>query len=209
MRETTSYALIARIAKFYDAFLRLTGYEKEVNFFIDQVPLKKDAPLKVLDTACGTGPYSLAILKKYPNAHITSFDLNAKLVERLSDKLKKMGLDHRARIFAGNVTGPLKEISDEKFDLVIVAGILEHVPLEETATFLSGFVAPGGYVLSSPTRLNTLGKFIDWLYGCWPNTRERNIAAFTQNGFVLQKLLVPRSFKELHIFQKQNKTMGT
>ena len=202
MKKSTPYNSIGSIAKFYDVFLKLTGYEREIAYFIDQLPFEKNAPLKVLDTACGTGPYTMAILKKYPNAHVTSFDLSTKLVERLRDKLKKGGFEDRARTFSGNITGPLNEISGETFDLVIVAGILEHVPLEKTATFLSTFVTPNGYILSSPTRTNFLGKLIDWLYGCWPNTREANIAAFTSNGLVLQKLIVPWSFKELHILQK-------
>ena len=202
MGKSTPYDFIGSVAKFYDIILKFTGYEREIAFFIDQLPFEKDAQLKALDTACGTGPYTLAILKKYPNAHVTSFDLNAKLVERLRDKLKKEEFDNRARTFAGNITGPLNEISGETFDLLIVAGVLEHVPLEKTATFLSAFVARGGYILSSPTRTNFLGKLIDWLYGCWPNTREANMAAFTRNGFELRKILVPKSFKELHIFQK-------
>src|SRR5882724_4977452 len=199
MKKSTPYDFVASIAKLYDVGMKLVGYEREIRYFINQPPFQKNASLKVLDTACGTGPYTMAILKKYPNARVTSFDLNAELVKHLQDKLKNQGFDNRARAFAGNIMGPLKEIDGERFDLVIVAGVLEHVPLEKTAAFLCTFAAPDGYILSSPTRTNFLGKLIDWLYGCWPNTREANIAAFTRNGFVLRKILVPKSFKELHI----------
>src|SRR6266403_1611319 len=115
MKKSTPYDFVASIAKLYDVGMKLVGYEHEIKYFINQLPLEKNASLKVLDTACGTGPYTMAILKKYPNAHTTSFDLNAKLVERLQDKLKKQGFDNRARAFAGNIMGPLKEINGETF----------------------------------------------------------------------------------------------
>ena len=201
--KATPYSSIARIAKLYDGFLRLTGYEKEISYFIDQLPFTKETSFSVLDTACGTGLYSLAVLKKYPYARITAFDINEKLVERLRYKLQEGELDNRARLFTADILEPLQKISDEKFDLIITAGILEHVPIEKTVISLSRFLALGGYFLNSPAKDNFLGKFIDWLYGCKPYSRKRNMEAFTNNGLVLKKLLVPKSFKELHIFQKE------
>lgn len=202
MKRSTPYSLISRVANFYDFFLWLSGYEREVNYFIDQLPFDKEVTFTVLDTACGTGLYSLAILKKYPHARVIAFDINTELVERLHYKLKKEGLDYRARLFTGNVLGPLKEITDDKFDLVITAGILEHVPIETAVTYLSKFVVTGGYFLNSPAKYNLFGKLVDWIYGCWPYSRSKNIKVFTDNGFILRKLIVPHSFKELHIFQK-------
>src|SRR3989338_9369375 len=112
MKRSTPYSLISRVANFYDFFLWLSGYEREVNYFIDQLPFDKEVTFTVLDTACGTGLYSLAILKKYPHARVIAFDINTELVERLHYKLKKEGLDYRARLFTGIVLDHLKKSID-------------------------------------------------------------------------------------------------
>ena len=111
-KKSTPYDSISSIAKFYDVFLMLTGYTREIAYFIDQLPFEKDAPLKVLDTACGTGPYTMTILKKYPNAHITSFDLNLlmgvffvtdtlSVLDNLIADLLYSSLDPRFRVGSG------------------------------------------------------------------------------------------------------------
>jgi 2-polyprenyl-3-methyl-5-hydroxy-6-metoxy-1,4-benzoquinol methylase len=201
MMKSTPYNLIARIAGLYDFGLWLVGYKQSVDNFVAQVPFERDSSIKILDAGCGTGLYTLALLNKYPNAHITSFDLDGKLVERLRYKLHRNKLHDRARLFTANIQGSLQEIEGERFDLIITAGVLEYTQPEATVKSLARFMVPGGYFLNSPVKHNLFGKVICRLYACKPHTKKININAFTSNGFTLVKSVVPYSFKELHIFR--------
>ncbi|HYV33946.1 MAG TPA: hypothetical protein VE973_03820 [Candidatus Limnocylindria bacterium] len=75
VRPSTVYSSIARVAKFYDFFAWVIGYKRSVNYFVDQLPFEENAKFNVLDAGCGTGIYTIAILKKYPRAQITALIL--------------------------------------------------------------------------------------------------------------------------------------
>jgi ubiquinone/menaquinone biosynthesis C-methylase UbiE len=200
--QQTPYSSIARLAKFYDLWLWLCGYNRSVENFMGQLPFGKDMPLKVLDAGCGSGLYIIAVLNRYPNAHVAAFDSNEKLMEYLRHKLKNKKLDNRTFLFAADIQSQLLELGDKKFDLIITAGVLEYVPIEKTVQNLSRFLIPEGYFLNSPVKDNFFGQFVAWLYGCKPYSQTRNLKAFTNNGFVLEKQSSAWHIKDLHIFRK-------
>lgn len=174
--------------------------------FRNYLLLKNDS-IKVLDAGCGTGLYSFAILKRYKNAKITAFDLDAKLVNYVKEKALRDKLDDHIRVFTANITGSLSEIENEKFNLIITAGVLVYVPHEETVKNLSRFLISGGYFFNSPNRDSVWGKFICKLYACKPYPKTENISVFVKNGFTLVRdIKVPKtpaaSFKDAHIFKK-------
>ncbi len=201
------YSTIGAMTGMYDFLASATGYTQSVEFFISQLPFTANDSIKVLDAGCGTGPYSFAVLKKYKNAHVTAFDLNEQLVNYFSAKVHKNKLDNRVRTFTADITGPLTEIENEKFDLIITAGVLVYVPHEATVRNLSRFLKPGGYFFNSPNRDSAWGRFICKLYACKPYPKDENISVFVKNGFTLVKdIKVPKtpaaSFKDAHIFRK-------
>jgi len=202
MEGKNVYSLISRISKFYDLCLKLTGYEKSVNNFVSQLPIKRENHISVLDAGCGTGLYSLSILKQFPNSRITAFDSHNKLVDYFLKKIKARGLSSRVHLFCADIQGPLKEIENKKFDLIITAGVLEYVNLEKTVNHLSNHLNPGGYFLNSPVKNNWVGRLVGKLYRCKPYPRDRNLKAFTKIGFTADKFFVSKFFKELHIFKK-------
>src|SRR3989344_5291110 len=165
MDSRSVYSTIGKVAPLYDLFSNVIGYKKSVDYFVSQLPFSKDSSFKVLDAGCGTGPYSLALLKQYKNVQITDFDL------------------------------------------IIVSGVFEYLPMEKVLVNLSRFLESGGYFLHSPVRDNFLGKLVCKLYICKTRSREHNIEIFERNGFVLQKVLrmplyTPVPFKEAHLFIK-------
>jgi ubiquinone/menaquinone biosynthesis C-methylase UbiE len=203
------YSLIGRSASLYDVGLSLVGYEKSVEYFVSCLPFGKEVSIRVLDAGCGTGLYSLQVLKRYNHARITAFDFDNQLVRRLEEKIREKNYENRTHTFSGDIQGSLKEIRDERFDLVITSGVLEYVPLERTIKNLSRFPASGGYFLNSSVRDTWWGRLVCKIYGCKPYTREENIKAFEKNGFHLEKIInvspyVPASFKEAHLFKKTN-----
>jgi SAM-dependent methyltransferase len=207
MNSKKVYSFIGQITPLYDVGLAIVGYKKSVGYFISCLPFGEDASIRVLDAGCGTGLYSLAILKRYKNARITAFDFDDKLVQRLKEKIRENKYEDRARAFAGDIAGPLEEIGNEKFDLIITAGVLEYVPLESAIKNLSRFLVSGGYFLNSPVRDTLWGKFVCKVYACIPYSRDENIEAFEHNNFTLEKIITlprysPASFKEAHLFKR-------
>ncbi len=142
-------------ATFYDLLiLRLLGYEVAANYFVEQLPLGDG--IEVLDAGVGTGLYSFAILKKFPNAKITAFDLNEELLGKFREKIKKKGLTNKIDIFVGDILLPISK--NKQFDLVITGGVLEHVDLNKAVENLSQYLKSGGYFLNAGVRNNFLGK---------------------------------------------------
>jgi ubiquinone/menaquinone biosynthesis C-methylase UbiE len=208
MNQEKLYSWIGDIAPLYDLLAWLFGYKKSVNFFISQIPFPKDEPIKILDAGCGTGAYSLAILKRYPRSSVIAFDFSEKIIEALKEKAGQK-YKERLRLFSADIQSGLENIGDEKFNLIITSGVLEYVPPEKTIRNLSRFLVSGGYFLNSPVRHTLFGKIVCNLYGCRPYSREENVTAFINNEFSLEKIInlpwySPASFKEAHLFKKQS-----
>ena len=202
------YSTIGGVTSFYDFLLSVTGYKKSVNYFISQLPFNNNDTIKVLDAGCGTGVYSLDILNKYKQAKVTAFDLNEKLVKHLKEKVLKNKLEDRVRLFTADIQGPLLEIENEKFNLIITAGVLEYVKQDEVVKNLSSFLISGGYFMNSSVRDTVWGRFVCKLYACKPYSKSQNISVFEQNGFSIEKIIKvsktpSASFKEVHIFKKK------
>jgi 4a-hydroxytetrahydrobiopterin dehydratase len=202
------YSTIGKVAPLYDRLSNIIGYRKSVDYFVSKLPFSKDDSFRVLDAGCGTGPYLMAILEKYKNAQVTAFDFNEKLVERLKTRVSKKNFKNEINLFAGDIQGSISELGEEKFDLIIVSGVFEYLPIEKVIINLLRFLKPDGYFLHSPVKDNFLGKVVCKIYACKARSREENIKVFENNGFILQKILkmpwnalIP--FKEAHLFKCQ------
>jgi len=100
------------ISKYYD-YIFPTDME-EVNFLSD---MSGDPPKYLLDIACGTGGYSLELIKL--GYKVTAVDLDQKMVEELKNKAEKLNIDVVA--LQGNMLEIDKKIQD-KFDLAFCIG---------------------------------------------------------------------------------------
>ncbi|MEK9158154.1 MAG: class I SAM-dependent methyltransferase [Patescibacteria group bacterium] len=208
MNSQNVYSKIGNFTRLYDFLSSLVGYKDSVKYFVSQLPFSEDEYLNVLDAGCGTGVYSTTVLKRFKNAKVVAFDLNPKLTNFFKARLVQHNYEHRIDVFLADITKELTELQDKKFDLIIAAGVLEHVPIEETVRNLSRFLVKEGWFFNSPVKDSNWGRFICKLYACKPYG-NRNVTAFEQNGFKLYKVIdVPRSpaasFKEAYIFQKLN-----
>ena len=207
MNSKNIYSTIGQMTSLYDFLARATGYQKSVEYFVSQLPFSENDSIKVLDAGCGTGLYSFAVLEKYKNAKIIAFDLDEKLVAFVKAKVLKNRLGDRIHVFTADIQGPLLEIENEKFDLIITAGVLVYVPHEETVRNLSRFLVSGGHFFNSPNRDSAWGRFVCKLYACRPYPKTEDISVFEKNGFTLEKdIKVPKSpaasFKDAHLFRK-------
>lgn len=202
------YAGIGRLGRLYHVGLHLTGYAQSVDYFVRILREEAGEDVQsILDAGCGTGPYTLAALRQFPRASVTAFDYQESLVASARRHIEEAGLEKRAQVFVGNVTSELSEIDGKKFDVIIVSGVLEYVPMNETVQNLSRFLRPGGHFFHSPVCDSLYGEVIGKFYHFTPRSQRETIEAFTSQGYVLKRIVklpawVPASFKEAHIFQK-------
>ncbi len=205
MNSQKRYSLVAR---FYDILiLRFFGYEIAADYFVKQLPFNTNDNIEVLDAGAGTGLYSLAILKRFPNAKITAFDLNEELLTKFREKMEHKELSNRISIFIGDILSPLPQ--NKQFDLVITGGVLEHVDLDKAAKNLSQYVKSNGYFLNVGVRNNMIGKIVGSVWCIHTFPKEKVISALSSYnlGFVKYLLLPVRYFfmglvKEAYIFKK-------
>ncbi len=200
--------LYSKIAGLYDIGLWLNGYKGAANFIVGKLPFSVNDSFKVLDAGCGSGLYSIAVLKRFPNAQVYAFDLNRGMTEKMKNNLASYGFENRAQVFVGNVLENIK--TDERdFDLIITGGVLEYVEIKQAVQNLARYLRSSGYFLNSPVRDNWLGNILAKWFGFTPHSSEKNILAFEENRLKLWKSIkIPFQYfpiclvKSAHIFQK-------
>jgi SAM-dependent methyltransferase len=198
-----SKSIYSSIAGFYDVALGLSGYWLAIESFVREIPYDESDRINVLDAGCGTGLYSFAILKRYPRATISAFDLNKEMVERfLSSLEKKSHVKERVRLFTADLCQPLPAI-EKRFDLIVTGGVFEYVEIQQAVKNLSQYLSNGGFFLNTSVRNNLMGKLTGKIFGFRPHNRSRNIDAFTVNGYKLMKTMRFPPTREAYLFQKR------
>jgi SAM-dependent methyltransferase len=198
-----SNRIYSSIAGFYDLSLGLSGYWLAIESFVREIPYDESDRINVLDAGCGTGLYSFAIIKRYPRATISAFDLNKEMVGRFITRLeKKNHLKDRVRVFTADLCQPLPAI-EEQFDLVVTGGVLEYVEIELAVKNLSYYLSNGGFFLNTSVRDNLAGRLTGKVYGFKPHASSRNVDAFIGNGYKLMKTMRFPPTREAYLFQKR------
>lgn len=124
--------------------------------------------IDVLDVACGTGDFSIAIaeaMKKYAKGHVTGVDLSEGMLEVMKDKVAKAGLDDLISYETGDCEN--LRFADESFDRVTVAfGVRNFENREKGLKEMLRVLKPGGKLvileLSVPSN-----AFMRWLFNLY------------------------------------------
>lgn len=120
----------------------------------------------ILDVACGTGDFSIAIARKADiRTVVTGVDLSEGMLAVMDEKVRKAGLDGRIRAEQGNCE--MMRFADASFDRVTIAfGIRNFEHREAALTEILRVLKPGGRLvileLSVPSN-----KFLRWCYGIY------------------------------------------
>lgn len=126
------------------------------------VILSEVKDLSVLDLACGTGDFAIAIAKAFPEAHVTGVDLSEGMLDVMKEKVTKQGLGARISIETGD--GENLRYPDGSFDRVTNAfGIRNFEDKDKGLREALRVLKPGGKLvileLSRPEN-----KLIRWFY---------------------------------------------
>lgn len=120
----------------------------------------------ILDLACGTGDFSVAIAKKMPvGAHVTGVDLSEGMLAVMKEKVAAEGLQEKISIRQGD--GEELPFADGSFDRVTIAfGIRNFENREKGLREMLRVLRPGGRVvileLSVPQN-----AFFRWCYNLY------------------------------------------
>lgn len=164
--------------------------------------------LQVLDAGCGPGLYAEALLAR--GAHVVGFDQSPEMV-RLARRRTGDRFDVRVHDFAS----PLDWLDDATFDTALLALVLSHVDdrvgaLREVHRVLRAegrLVVSDGHPTVNWIRLG--GSYFtiepieedwhggEWHLRYWREPLEATCAAFTEAGFVIERLVEPRPVAEM------------
>lgn len=120
------------------------------------------APVLVLDLACGTGDFSIAIAKALTGGHVTGVDLSEGMLAVMREKVQKADLTDMISIEEGD--GENLRFPDNTFDRVTIAfGIRNFEDRPKGLREMLRVLKPGGRLvileLSRPEN-----KVIRWFY---------------------------------------------
>ena len=201
--------LYSNIASFYDLFLYMNNYKRAADYFVRQMSFHDNQAMRILDAGAGTGLYTLAILKRFPNSRITAVDINENMIKRLRSNLGNLSSKSSVKTIVGDAREPLSDIECDEFDLIVAGGLLEHVDPDPVIKNLSRCLRVDGLFFNSPVKNNFWGRVVGLTMGFKPYEDTVNIRSFTDNGFVhLKKMTLPIKYfpiswvKEGDLFKK-------
>ncbi|MEM7541175.1 MAG: class I SAM-dependent methyltransferase, partial [Pseudomonadota bacterium] len=134
------------------------GYDFLFERFLTQSQLARTRTLRALDCGIGGGQFSLALARTWAGPLlIDGVDISPAMVAETRRNLRASNIE--ARVIQANVrTLPYPA---NRFDLIIAAHILEHLPdpivaLKEMRRVLK----PGGWLVACFTRTSLLGRYV-------------------------------------------------
>lgn len=128
--------------------------------------LSTDYPQQIMDLACGTGDFSIAIAEKMPDgSHVTGVDLSEGMLEVMRRKIAERKLENKIDIRIGE--GECLDFADCSFDAVTIAfGIRNFENREQSLREILRVLNHGGSLvileLSEPSC-----PIIRWFYNIY------------------------------------------
>jgi SAM-dependent methyltransferase len=190
--EAFSYG---RIAEIYDTSLRLFGFKRGVEQFLERVEWRLPPRPRALDAGAGTGLNGLWFLRRFPGSEVVAFDIDRQMLAVLARRARRLGERRRRLTVAhGDLrsphvltqvdTGQAIVLADRSFDVVMVGAALEHVPLDVALERLARLLRPGGLFLNVGMRPGPPAAVLGRLYRFRPYTTGEIRRWLERLGFV-------------------------
>src|SRR6185436_13791496 len=116
------------VATFYDEFVDrqtkvgVNRRHQAILGWLKRFGLQPDS--RALEIGCGVGPLTQLLAEALPQGSVVGTDLSPKSVDAARERLASFG---NAELVAGDV---LEVEIDERFDVVVLPDVIEHIPLE-------------------------------------------------------------------------------
>jgi SAM-dependent methyltransferase len=157
--------------------------------------------LSVLDVGCGPGFYAEALVDR--GASVTAFDASPDLVRRA-----QLRVGSRADVRVWDLERPLTWLTDEDFDVALMALVIHHIDDRVRAlSEVHRVLRPGGRLVLSTTHPTSDWLFLggsyfdrgvveetwqaDWRVRYWRQPLEAWCQEFADAGFLIEKLVEP------------------
>ena len=184
-----------RIAGLYDSSLRLFGFTRAVEQFLERVDWCLPPRPRALDAGAGTGLNGLWFLRHFPGSEVVAFDIDRQMLAVLARRARRLGdLRHRLTVAHGDLrapavltridTGQAIVLAPRSFDAVMVGAALEHVPLDAVLERLARLLRPGGLFLNLGMRPGPSSAMLGRLYRFRPYTTGEVRRRLERLGFV-------------------------
>jgi tRNA (cmo5U34)-methyltransferase len=148
----SAYDLPERVAS-YDADMDLMHPKrpKMVEIALEVLPFDPDASFMALDLGVGTGFFTQAVLRNFPNSHVIAIDGASAMVEMAKARLGAQA--HRVHSRVGDFRS-LKRLlaAGESGELVYSSYALHHLTADEKLSAVRdalNFLRPGGWFLNA------------------------------------------------------------
>lgn len=193
-REASPFAY-GRIAELYDTGLRVFGFKRGVEQFLERVDWRLPSRPRMLDAGAGTGINSLWFLRRFPDSQVVAFDIDRQMLAVLARSARRLDEGrHRLTVAHGDLRAPsvltrldsghAVILAEHSFDAVVVGAALEHVPLEGTLERLARLLRPGGLFLNLGIRPGPPGAMLGRIYRFQPYTTGEIPRFLSLLGFV-------------------------
>ncbi|MEZ6121769.1 MAG: class I SAM-dependent methyltransferase [Planctomycetaceae bacterium] len=159
----------------YDFFMKLLGYERGIDRFLQTVPLEVPAQCRILDVGCGTGLLGLHFLDRFSDARLHATDLEPNFLRATLANAEKRDID-RARIdvAVSNVSDPAQvttldgmvhSLPQNSFHIVCLGAVVGYADnIEHSLRNLVALLAPGGYLINIEMNESPTGRFVSHRY---------------------------------------------
>ncbi|MFT3743654.1 MAG: class I SAM-dependent methyltransferase [Pyrinomonadaceae bacterium] len=162
--KPTTQDLYDRMADVQKLAMKINGYRTSVAKYLRSLNLKVGPDSRILDAGCGTGIVTLALQEAgYRPNRIEAIDLSFKSLSVARDEFKeRRRLANRSDVVQSNVLE--MPFPDETFDLALICGVLEYVPLEEGLCESARVLKKGAPLVLLPVKPSIVGSMLELLY---------------------------------------------
>ena len=139
---------------------------------------------EILDIACGTGDFSIAITRAMaPGSRVTGLDLSEGMLAVMRAKLAASGLEDRVACVQGD--SEALPYADAAFDCVTIAFGIRNFEHRETALReILRVLKPGGKLVILVLGILAFSKFLHWLIGKYEKQTLLVLIGFTLGALV-------------------------
>jgi len=163
------------------------AYECLLGKFISEVQLTAATkPLRVLDCGVGTGTFALAFARAFAApVSIDAVDVSDVMIKEARQRFHQAGL-----VVAFECADVCAlPYSDNQYDLVMAAHVLEHLPDPVVALMeMRRILKPGGWLVACLTRESSLGRFVQVKWRTHRLTSEKGNAWLNAAGLNVRRM---------------------